>query len=371
VPPGRSRILFASHSAEVGSFRVGSHHLSAALARLGHRAVHLATPLSIANLLSRDPGKGVRQRFDSALRRANRDSYDRLSIVPISLIPVQLTASWQRNVALATIVPPLHRRLRRAGIEEMDYTLIDQPMFQGIWHCVPTLRVVYRPTDIFAGGPWDEAQRRVLARADAVVATSDAVLESLELTRAIPTLVLPNGVDFARFATTEAEPAASGGAVYAGALDLRLDWSWLCRLAEAVPDVPFTIAGPSREVPNLPPNVTMIGPVRYDAVPSLLRAATVGLLPFTDSVLNSGRSPMKLYEYLAAGAYVVGSRFSASTGLERLPGVTLTGDTAEAASAVREALGKRHRNIEGQRVAAGQNWDAKARLLEGFLAGLR
>jgi glycosyltransferase involved in cell wall biosynthesis len=267
------------------------------------------------------------------------------------------------------MVPPLHRRLRRAGFPAFDITLVDQPMFQGIWRRVPTRRVVYRPTDIYAGGAWAEAERKILARADAVVATSEAVLRALDLPDALPTLVLENGVDFARFASSLENPPPRAGAVYVGALDQRLDWHWLRRLAEAAPEVSITVAGPARQVPDLPTNVTAIGPVDYARVPGLLQAHAVGLLPFTESPLNAGRSPMKLFEYLAAGLYVLGSDFSRS-GMGGLPGVTLTRDVPAAAAALRRAVREAKTNDKGREVASQEDWAVKARTLEGFLAAL-
>ena len=44
------RILFVSHTDPFGPFRIGSHHLAAALARAGHDVTHLSTPISVAHL---------------------------------------------------------------------------------------------------------------------------------------------------------------------------------------------------------------------------------------------------------------------------------------------------------------------------------
>jgi hypothetical protein len=133
--------------------------------------------------------------------------------------------------------------------------------------------------------------------------------------------------------------------------------------------VPITVAGPAREVPDLPANVTAIGPVDYGRVPGLLQAHAVGLLPFTESELNAGRSPMKLFEYLAAGLYVLGSEFSRS-GMGGLPGVTLTRDVPAAAATLRRAVREGSTNSEGRELASHEDWAAKARTLERFLAGL-
>ena len=53
----------------------------------------------------------------------------------------------------------------------------------------------------------------------------------------------------------------------------------------------------------------------YQSIASELHRARVGLLPLSASRENEGRSPMKLYEYLAAGLRVLAR--STSTLVER------------------------------------------------------
>ena len=50
----------------------------------------------------------------------------------------------------------------------------------------------------------------------------------------------------------------------------------------------------------------MVGPLAYEAVPGFLASHSVGFLPLSEARENLGRSPMKLYEYLASGLLVVG-----------------------------------------------------------------
>jgi glycosyltransferase involved in cell wall biosynthesis len=84
------------------------------------------------------------------------------------------------------------------------------------------------------------------------------------------------------------------------------------RLAAARPDVEFVIIGSGTGVPALVAaamrNVHLLGPRPYALLPAYLQHARAGLLPLNDHPANAGRSPMKLYEYAAAGIPVLASR---------------------------------------------------------------
>jgi hypothetical protein len=69
------RMVFASHTASIGVFRVGSHHLSRELSRMGNDVVHVSTPVSLAHLAKvRDPV--VRSRLDASRHRRDRFHLD-------------------------------------------------------------------------------------------------------------------------------------------------------------------------------------------------------------------------------------------------------------------------------------------------------
>jgi hypothetical protein len=106
--------------------------------------------------------------------------------------------------------------------------------------------------------------------------------------------------------------------------------------------------------------------VPYAEVPKLLGAAAVGLLPFTSSARNQGRSPMKYYEYLASGLWVLGSH---TPTLEKRssPGVALYRSKHEAVDSLRSYLDKSRRNTEGVDHARSFGWGDRARVLEEFL----
>ncbi|WP_394278582.1 glycosyltransferase, partial [Microbacterium sp.] len=260
------------------------------------------------------------------------------------------------------------RELTRHGIRPaFDAVLIDQPLLWDDSVRGLSPRLVYRPTDLYPAGVKADLQRRVVAAADGMLATSTEVLRGLgPLT--IPGLVLENGVDAARFAgSAAARPAVC---VYVGALDKRFDWAQLDAWARAHADVRFVVAGPAAApAVALPGNVELLGAVPYDRLPALLQSARVGLLPLSDDPLNAGRSPMKRYEYLAAGLAVV-SRETPGIRSEESAGLFAYDDPDAAARALERALAFTSPNTAGVARAAAESWEAKTDALWAFVRGL-
>jgi teichuronic acid biosynthesis glycosyltransferase TuaH len=181
-------------------------------------------------------------------------------------------------------------------------------------------------------------------------------------------MVLENGVEFTRF--NAASDQRGVGAVYVGSMDSRFDWAAVAAMAGAAPSVPFRLVGPAQGAPpDLPANVILVGPTPYELVPEILRSAAVGILPLTIERLNESRSPMKFYEYLAAGLHVVASH-TPTLAVRSAPGVDLYRDQAGAVRAVTEALAQPERNVAGRTFAASFDWGTRARTLSCFLSEL-
>lgn len=351
------RILFLAHSHAFGPFRVGSHHYARALARAGADVVHLSTPISLAHRLT---GRVDRAATAALPSGATRDADGVVHVVPRTTVP--------RPYGTFRVT----RALERSGIRpEFDAVLLDQPL---LWDdSVRTLapRLVYRPTDLYPDGLKARLQREIVAAADGLVATSPEVFHGLGALD-IPSLVLPNGVDAARFTSAAgAAPAERPAtAVYVGALDARFDGNRVIAWADAHPTVRFVIAGPGAVPPApLPPNVQVPGAVAYDELPALLREARVGLLPLSDDPLNAGRSPMKLYEYLAAGLAVV-SRETPVLRQDAAAGVFTYAGPDDADSALAAALAHPSPNLAGVACAADETWEAKSAALMVFVDAL-
>lgn len=364
------RVMFASHTAQSGVFRVGSHHLAREFARAGHDVTHVSTPVSLLHL-AKIREANMRLRFRAAATSPSKDAIGVHHVVPqIAAPPLRLRGAMGHvNMSHPAKGWGHLLRLREGPI---DVLFVDQPQFADLLPILNPSMVVYRPTDAHFDAPTRALELRTLARSHAVVATSRSVLD--EVTREhkdLPSLVLENGVEFDRFRLDGARTRR--GAVYVGALDARFDWDALREMAVGAPSETFRIGGPRTEsVPsNLPANVELLGAVPYDRVPELLASAAVGLLPLSDHPGNAGRSPMKFFEYLAAGLAVVATA-SEELSSRKAPGVSLYGGSVSASDAFRSAR-TAHGTLgdEGVEFARNFDWSKRMRLLESFVMDLR
>jgi len=304
------RIIFLSHTSRQSVFRVGSHHLAREFSRLGHDVAHISNPISVAHLLRfTDPEVRARARMSLPLRLHSIDGAH--FAVPWSVFP--LTPDPLAHPLTLGSTSMLRKSLAAEGFDQPELMFVDQPLLDYLIEPLAPQTVIYRPTDIVAAKLARIAQLRVLKRAAGVIATS-AVVDA-ELPGVHPrklSVVVENGVDIEHFVPRSAPWSARNGAVYVGALDGRFDWTTVAAIGRAHPTQRIDLFGPVAQSPSrLPPNVNLRGAVPYEDLPSILRSYRIGLLPLSDDRANDGRSPMKLFEYLASGLSVLARETSA------------------------------------------------------------
>jgi teichuronic acid biosynthesis glycosyltransferase TuaH len=220
-------------------------------------------------------------------------------------------------------------------------------------------------------------EHKILKDSDGIVATSEPVLRTLQARSswAKPHMILENGVQADLFSKPLPCPAefhsVSGRiAIYIGALDERFDWDLIIRLGIELPQLKIYLIGPigiSRKKFQLPENVCAVGPKPYESLPAYLHHACVALLPMNSHPANVGRSPMKIYEYLASGAPVV-ARHTAELERRNLPGVLLADNSDDFISAVRHVISD---NFEKpvklmSETAEKEDWKSKATIFLNF-----
>ncbi len=364
------RIVFAAHTAELGIFTVGSHHLSRGLAARGHTVVHIASPLTAMHGVKvRD--EQVRARFAAARAGLVRESAQYATLVPLLAAPVPpaaliSSARWWRSEVGSGL-----RDARAFLGGRVDLIILDQPMMCTLAEHLDAAAVIVRSTDVVTEAQKQRGFARAVATASGLIGTSPQALEQLVGfdDRQLPTELIANGVDFERFAAHDVPWSQRSGCVYVGALDERFDWDFVRTAARGLPTERFDVYGPAEgTVEDLPANVRLCGAVPYAQVPEILSRYRVGLLPLVDSAANHGRSPMKLYEYLAAGLAVVAS--AADSLPTDLQGSHLVPMGATPAPALTAALA--HEPGGAARAAAqAMGWPARLDLLEEFIRDCR
>jgi teichuronic acid biosynthesis glycosyltransferase TuaH len=344
------KILFLSHSNRFGAFRVGSHHLSAELARQGHDVYHVSTPVSAAHV--------VTKRVSPSSRAASRAGWTEQAVGLHDLVPATLAPAG---------VPggnAMSRTLALLPYRRFDVIFLDQPLMWSPRLTALTDRLVYRPTDVYGSGRKKALQAEAVRASRGIVATSEEVLRRLNAPESTPVAVIPNGVDVRHFSTPS--PDRADVAVYVGALDSRFDSDAIVTLAEAFPAWRFDVYGPGQaDLVRHPANIFVRGSLEYARLPSVLAAARIGLLPLSSDDANAGRSPMKLYEYLASGLSVLSS--STPTIRQNDEACLLTYSSQDEMIRKFQVLtGGASPNITGREVARDHGWEAKSQALLRF-----
>ncbi|WP_020618541.1 glycosyltransferase family protein [Paenibacillus daejeonensis] len=375
-------IMFASHTYMGGPFVVGSHHLAREMEKLGHAVLHVSTPITPFHLLKLS-NPDYRERFRILTGRSKNASPRLINSVPLSWFTWKMAGPIFQRTGKNWMVPSVKQLLRKNGMEQVDILFIDQPSFVGLEKLVKPKVTVYRPTDLYSkltGNPSiAAAEAAILADAQALVSTSSPVLEELQgYNPQIPTLLLENGVEFEHFASCADEPEELRNiphprATYVGALDERLDREALLRLAQEQPETSVVIIGPHTPEDEAYfsgcSNAYLLGAKPYARMPDFLHHSDLALLPLSDHSANRGRSPMKLYEYAAAGLPVVVTETPEL--LRRQEDfLHFYRDSGDFPGKVRQALALQQDKERVRSLARSHAWDAKATRLLDFVSSL-
>jgi glycosyltransferase involved in cell wall biosynthesis len=159
-----------------------------------------------------------------------------------------------------------------------------------------------------------EAYNRIARSGRAVAAVSQEIIDRIGPTG--PHRVVPNGIEPREWLGEQPPPPAwfaripGPRAAYLGTLDSRLDLDGIADLARARRDLQIVLIGPAPDPKYIAglrslPNVHIRGEVRRAEVVAVLRSAELTLLAHRRTALTEAMSPLKVYEYLAAGRPVL------------------------------------------------------------------
>ncbi|MFD4422593.1 glycosyltransferase [Agromyces sp. NPDC058484] len=215
----------------------------------------------------------------------------------------------------------LLRASRRMSLVQ-PLAITTNPLVAGFAPLAWTKDVTFFARDDWSSSPareaywpaYREAYRRISESGLAVAAVSAEIIDRINPTG--PAAVVPNGVEPSEWLGPQPAPpewfAAIPGprAVYVGTLDSRLDVPGIIDLASRRPDLHVVLLGPLPDpdyVADLRPlgNIHLHPSVARAELVATLRNAELCLLAHRRTPLTEAMSPLKIYEYLAAGAPVI------------------------------------------------------------------
>lgn len=213
------------------------------------------------------------------------------------------------------------------------------------------------------------AYRQISESEVGVAAVSQQILDRIDPRG--PAVVVPNGVDPGEWsgprpaAPDWLEAIPGPRAIYVGTIDNRLDVEGVATLAALRPDLHIVLLGPTpdpeytralRDVPNVHQHA---GVGRSELV-AALRNGDVSLLSHRRTALTEAMSPLKVYEYLAAGLPVVSIDLPPVRGIHDR--VTFSPSTAEMGPQIDEALARGPlSDVERDAFIAGNSWSSRHR----------
>jgi glycosyltransferase involved in cell wall biosynthesis len=341
------RVLFVERQAGMEHLIKYPDLLERRLARWHEGLVQLEDRLWIASPPVLSPGRY----YSDVLNRFNQ----------------QILAQWVR---------PLMRRL---AIEAPILWLYKPEQWSLIGRLGERL-CVYHCIDEFRAGTSGRKRRIISAQEDRLLQKADIVFANSALTFEAKraknecTVRIPSGVDVAHFAKAAAAGAAVHKALreiphpiagYIGNINEKVDVSLLGRVAAILSEWQFVFVGQAfsqradLEPLRSKPNVHWLGKHRFEDMPMLVAGMDVCMLPYVDSELGWYRSPLKLYEYLAAGKPVVSTEHPEARELEDV--IEIASEAAEYAEALVRVVQDDSPSLAHKRVATAErhSWDRR------------
>ncbi len=296
---------------------------------------------------------------------------------------------WTRVFGLSTalLARRVAARLRSNRYRAIVHTI---PWTAGLLDRFRDVPHVYRPHDYFGMYSWNQKRVRILegqllAGCRLVLPISAAQADDFRKDGDSPIRVLPNAVtkEFVQRlrGPMPVRPAdlPTGKPVVGciGQINRSYDFALALALASAVPEAAFVYIGPvldddpgvKRQIDALfaCSNVTWLGKKPHEQLPDYLRHFDVCFNPLQPTDWNHRRSPLRLYDYLAAGKPVLSTNVAAARSHEGH--VESCTSASEAKTHLRSMLAPDYHidELARQQYVDANTWNERARQLVGLI----
>lgn len=225
-------------------------------------------------------------------------------------------------------------------------------------------------------------EREMLGRVDLAVVVSDKLYQSKRPLNA-NTYLVENGVNYQAYSAALHDPGLpddlqaipSPRLGYIGLIADKLNLNMLKALAEENRDWSLVLLGQARVTRQVDvwqalqrlPNVYYLGLAPVEQVPHYVKGFQIGLMPYFQDEHAENISPLKLYDYLAAGIPIASVNIPMVCQFSQL--IHLANTPAEFPQAVRAALADRgpERYQLRRDIAAQHSWEIRAEQLSALI----
>ena len=331
-----------------------------------------------------DPPRGWREMLARLARPQRSDrSFAAGRAEALTILESRWLPKLYRPKPIADLVERLRlagavRRLRRRGCRRIVLYLW-RPEYAPALELMPHDLSCYHINDEYTFSPTEEpietGEQRLIRRAGLVIIHSPALLGKKGHLNP-HTLFVPNGVDYAEYATPRPEPSDLRAIPhprvgYCGVIKTQMDFALLVELARRHAGWSFVFVGPRGNVTGQEsllaelvrlPNVYMMGERSVMDLPAYVQHFDAGMLCYDVNDYTKFIYPLKLHEYLAAGRPVVGSPIRTLQDFTHI--IALASGPDEWSRELAAALEPSALSIENvrarQEVARGFDWERHA-----------
>lgn len=321
----REDIVLLSTADWDNPFWTNKQHVAVQLAKRGHRVFYIDSLGLRRPTASTQDIKRVVRRIGKAIRPP-RLVRENLWVWSPVVLPFQ-GRKLIRNINFFLLNNWLLFWLRKLGFKKSIFwtynpltsKLLNLNIYEKIvYHCVDEIKAQPgMPVDVL-----EQAEQELTERSDIVFVTAPKLYETRKVWNA-NTFYFPNVADYDHFSralhvsTTIPQdliniPSPRLG--FIGAISgYKVDFQLLRFIAESRPDCSLVLIGKVGEgdpwtdtslIAGLP-NVYLLGPRPYGELPRYLKGFDVALLPNKLNEYTDSMFPMKFFEYLAAGRFIV------------------------------------------------------------------
>lgn len=354
--------------------RYGGHQYADVFAKHGWKVLLFSSNFCIFRLLL-PQSRNMREFAKLWGNKGKRVNKNIINYCIAHLLPSKIRYIWPfKHFSCNLFIPSLRSILKSEGVDKVNLLWLNGNCDGLYRNAVRYDKMVVRLIDNYAGFKKNSlcpSINDVLRKADAVFSCSNYVKNIYRKTRD-DIMVIPNGVDYERFAQKiQIEPTclkniSQPRIIYVGAIREWFDVNLLREVAKIMPKYSFIIVGPYnekifKETKQLQ-NVHILGEMLYEQIPNILAYSDVGIVPFKECNLIRGVSPIKVYEYLAAGLPVVSIRWK-ELEIQSLP-IILAKNAVEFVQGIKTALQySSTRKIELRNYAQKCSWEQRLKEL--------